>query len=962
MLNRLKRILRQLLPEPVFFRLRRLYRAAVGRSNVSLNSQRGRDERDAQSLARYGVSHLSGTVPSQHVRDLDAIASDDFGAAAELLEKCLDRANEAGEPEKNAKVWLAAAKARRLSGDIGAGIALLEMAFSVCDSKGLVAARLLSYQARAEDWLSVVDRLDDFLSILNPDQQGVFLRKLSDRFLRAFRRKNVANEVARRQIAGVLIEAFNGCGHDTDSDDLVRLIALAEYKEDGAALVEFGRSLEAAGGHYMVEARQAVGVGLYWQGKQKAAAEYLLGIPSSSLSQTGKRARKFVKQHARLTEAADKVEQAVKTLRAGRLEDSKSLISEVIGSIHARLEGEGLPRTISALAGKAGDAGGSLGSDQGLERVPVFCAGFRWSGGSAVYDYLCDLKQTREFWKKPRFVQGTACSIDQIIRASQEGSDELSELVEAFVLRHVIGVDPAARKPRDQVEAYQRSLLAQIKDKGALASLEHHLSVFVAAVKKRAMSPGAFPQAAFEALFQHLLDLGTDGEAGAVLLDSMIRASDAELLEYFPHARLVAVTRDPRDMYATHVERGGWRRGVDDYISRLKADLNRFDAARERFGDQIELVRFEQFVKSEPTRKALIQRLALADGKATAGETLKSFRPEESLQNIGIHGRFSDQAAIRKIEKAFPELCHLPEGVKERTVSVCTFSAMATKRQQDGDMVLCGSPGDPGWKKRREITARFLAAKAYDFFGLQHCYLDPGKPTDAAGWFERRLREKGVDYGVINRAHGKRPDRGDSTPLFYRKDRWRLDESDSGSVAYRCPAPDRSEPGGGGTLFIYGLFHEVEPGGESVYVYNFRLRDQHTKRNDEYRAECLRELFAHIADRQHPEAPVILLGDTNCKKPGSKADKLLLGRSPFSDDVDGVRPKDAYLAVHPNAHGKVTTQHNFKQAGSIEGSERNDRVLFFGELEVMNSEILTVNENGQYPSYHYPVEAVFRLS
>lgn len=297
-------------------------------------------------------------------------------------------------------------------------------------------------------------------------------------------------------------------------------------------------------------------------------------------------------------------------------------------------------------------------------------------------------------------------------------------------------------------------------------------------------------------------------------------------------------------------------------------------------------------------------------------------------------------------------------------INVMTFSVMAAKKQQMGLDGKAGLPGEPGWQVRREITTKFLLAQQYDFFGLQHCYVDQYDcDLDAARYFREQLEIYGVPYGIVNRSQSEDPNKGDSTPLYYRKDEWEIDPDEYGFQWFDAPYPPPSAGGGGGRLFVYGLFHSKVPWGGrgrvSVYVYNTRLRNQHSDLLDEYRVKCVDQLFRHIAARD-VNAPVVVLADTNCKKVDCLTDRFLFGQSV---DVNGrvyvpaVTMQDAYVHVNPGSHGQVSTQHGYKTAGSIKGRERNDRVLVSRGVSVARSRIVTVNEYGMYPSYHYPVDA-----
>jgi hypothetical protein len=222
---------------------------------------------------------------------------------------------------------------------------------------------------------------------------------------------------------------------------------------------------------------------------------------------------------------------------------------------------------------------------------------------------------------------------------------------------------------------------------------------------------------------------------------------------------------------------------------------------------------------------------------------------------------------------------------------------------------------------------------------------------------------------AVVRSTPESPQQGDTLAILYDRDIWEMDTDRSGEVWHQTPPPPEGQPGGHGHLYNFAVFNRLTPDDgirpRRIHVYNTRMRDKHSKLVDLYRAFCFGEVLEHMQKNAEPDTPVVLLCDTNCKVVNSIADRLIRGLHAKYKGLE-LRPqlmlKDSYLMLHPDAHGAVRTQHNFVSPGAIEGKERNNRVLFHGGLETTSAAISTYSENGQWPSYHYPVEAGFRLA
>lgn len=115
------------------------------------------------------------------------------------------------------------------------------------------------------------------------------------------------------------------------------------------------------------------------------------------------------------------------------------------------------------------------------------------------------------------------------------------------------------------------------------------------------------------------------------------------------------------------------------------------------------------------------------------------------------------------------------------------------------------------------------------------------------------------------------------------------------------------------------------------------------------RLESARIMRRQIRDL-HPAGPVVIVGDFNAREDDEEYAELLRAA-----DDDGPKYIDAYRAIHPERMTEEATFHGFK--GGKEGS-RIDWIFHSEDLKATEAAIDRSNEDGRYPSDHYPVTAV----
>lgn len=839
------------------------------------------------------------------------------------------------------------------------------------------AVSWLRRESQARGWEQALDLgLESWRALSDSDRVATLAAVTGD-LLETFAGVRQDLELQRNRLYRTLIDAFTEVPAALQPRHWRQVMVLAtrlgHYKEALDAGAQLTRYFPDQASD--PKQREIMGCTYFRLGQYARARDYLGDLEDDQLSRPAQGIRRQLALSGKLEKAHETMSGAFDAARSGDRSRARDLIGEAVALVHdaPRAERVMLPRTLQALAGVGtapppmSEAAPAKEDRPPIAQVlPVFCAGFRWSGASAVRDFLLEQQDVAAFWHPPRFMHEEHSSYDTLLGPGAGGGDAFARILWRFVAEQILGLTIDANR-KNPLQIHNRSILAQVPKAADLSAMDMALARMIA---HAAASPdGAAPDGRYiAALIQSLCRLCSP-TARYMLFDSVIRAWGPDLLAAVPGARMIVVLRDPRDMYATHVDRGRWGRGVDAYIKELAGLLERFTANRdaaEGAGD-LHVVKFEDFVGDAGVRAGLLDWL----GMSTAGASRQGrhFNPEQSAQNVGVHRSFTDQAAIRKIEAAFPDLCRpLPSHLASLPVRTLSFSVMASKSQQQDRMGLAGLPGEPGWKVRRHITMDLLVEGRYDFVGLQHCHTDRDEEYDAVGFFQTRLAERGLDYGVINRGGKRNSQNGDSTPLFYRRDRWQPDPDDHGFTWFDVPEP-ADQPGSGGLLFVHGVFHERnddgDPTGRRIFVCNTRLRDKHTDVLDVYRLHCLSVLFAAVQKRLDAGLPVIVLGDTNCKAVDSLSDRYMRGQDVMVGHGERCHAhpaiRDALLTLHPELHGNIRTQHNFAHPGRIRGHERNTRIFYGGGMAARSAGLLTFNRDGNYPSYHYPLEAEFDL-
>ena len=243
------------------------------------------------------------------------------------------------------------------------------------------------------------------------------------------------------------------------------------------------------------------------------------------------------------------------------------------------------------------------------------------------------------------------------------------------------------------------------------------------------------------------------------------------------------------------------------------------------------------------------------------------------------------------------------------------------------------------WSNRRQMVCDTLADNAPDVIGLQ----------EALDHQVRQIQHALPQYGNYAAGRNDGKQKGESCAIFYRKDRFDLD--DCGTFWFSdTPARPGSKDWGNIWPRICTWVHLVEKDtGTGFYVYNVHL-DVFSQNSRQRSVELLAK---RVASRQTAD-PFVVVGDFNMSldNPAMQYLQNLQYQTPYP------RMVDAWQSIHP-ATPAGGTRHGFR--GGTSGPQI-DHIPVGEGARAVQANIDRRQVNGRYPSDHFPVIAEILLS
>jgi endonuclease/exonuclease/phosphatase family metal-dependent hydrolase len=237
------------------------------------------------------------------------------------------------------------------------------------------------------------------------------------------------------------------------------------------------------------------------------------------------------------------------------------------------------------------------------------------------------------------------------------------------------------------------------------------------------------------------------------------------------------------------------------------------------------------------------------------------------------------------------------------------------------------------WERRKDLVFDVIRRHAPDVVGLQEALkfqID-----------EIRGAVSGYEKVGVGRDDGK--DKGEWSAILYRKERLRV--TDSGTFWFSDTPETPGSTSWGNEIpriCTWGRFVDATTG-SAFYVYNVHL----DHRSQPSREKSTELLVKRIAERSHPD-PVIVTGDFNAGEDNPAIVSL----------KKNGKLVDTYRAVHPDAKDVGT----FNAFAGRKSGAKIDYIFAPKEVGVEESSIVDDNEDGRYPSDHFPIKATLRTS
>ena len=246
--------------------------------------------------------------------------------------------------------------------------------------------------------------------------------------------------------------------------------------------------------------------------------------------------------------------------------------------------------------------------------------------------------------------------------------------------------------------------------------------------------------------------------------------------------------------------------------------------------------------------------------------------------------------------------------------------------------------GDDRWPNRSDLVAETITLFDPDLLGTQ----------EVLGFQADFLKERLSGYGWHGRGRDADGD-GEQAAIFFREDRFEL--LDSGHFwLSETPEIPGSVSWDSSLTRICTWVKLADKEADNAEIMFFNTHWDH--RGAEARLESAKLIRSRVAALD-PSIPVIVTGDFNTFEDRAPYRHLVL------EGFEGRQLLiDSYRSAHTEQQSDEVTFNGFR--GAREG-QRIDWVLHSPHWVTLLSEINRINENGRFPSDHYPVEAILRL-
>lgn len=240
------------------------------------------------------------------------------------------------------------------------------------------------------------------------------------------------------------------------------------------------------------------------------------------------------------------------------------------------------------------------------------------------------------------------------------------------------------------------------------------------------------------------------------------------------------------------------------------------------------------------------------------------------------------------------------------------------------------SDGTNAWPHRKEMVAALIRHEAPDILGMQEVLL--GQKRD----LERALPE----FAVVGAARDDGKDKGEFSPIAYRRDRFEPIASGTIWLSETPAVPSKSWDAAYPRIATWAILCDRR-GGASIRVVNTHF--DHVGVIARHQSASLLSLW--LAEGEWASLPTILMGDFNSTPDGS-AYRLLAG-----DSALGL--SDARTISRTPPYGPPGTFNAFKI--DSDAPAPIDHIFVSSQFSADRYSVITQHWGGRLPSDHYPV-------
>jgi len=244
------------------------------------------------------------------------------------------------------------------------------------------------------------------------------------------------------------------------------------------------------------------------------------------------------------------------------------------------------------------------------------------------------------------------------------------------------------------------------------------------------------------------------------------------------------------------------------------------------------------------------------------------------------------------------------------------------------------SDGANSWENRKTLVIESLLQASPDIIGMQEVL------ARQLVYLGENL--KGYGFIAAGRDDGKMA--GESVPVFYKLDRFKL--IDSGTF-WLSPTPaDTGSVGWDAALTricTWGKFLEINSGKEIFF-----LNTHFDHMGQDARVESARLILDFIT-KQTNNLPAILTGDFNCS-PDDKPYAVLTGSE------EGLNEVCQHLNSSETCH-----EGTFNGFGNEKDPQRIDMIFYKGRWKAGAYEVLKIKDGDMFVSDHWPVSVALKL-